>query len=82
MLSRCYNPNYHGAKNYFDVEVCDEWLNFQNFAKWFNDNYYTIEDDVVLLEKDFKSYAYKLDKIYSPNNCIFVPQCFNKIITF
>lgn len=82
MIARCYNPNYHGAKNYSNVEVCDEWLNFQNFAEWFDDNYYTIDNDLVLLEKDFKSYAYGLDKNYSPNNCIFIPQCFNKIIVF
>lgn len=82
MIARCYNPNYHGAKNYKDVNVCDEWLYFQNFAKWFNENYYEIDGDTVVLEKDYKSFAYGLDKNYTPNNCIFIPQCFNKIIVF
>lgn len=82
MLSRCYNINYHGFQNYANVGVCEEWLDFQNFAEWFDKNYYTIDDDVVLLEKDFASFAYDLEKTYSPNNCIFLPQIFNKTIVF
>ena len=45
MISRCYNKDYHGYNNYKDVEVCDEWLDFQTFAEWFTDNYYSIEND-------------------------------------
>lgn len=82
MISRCYNKNYHGYNNYKDVEVCDEWLDFQTFAEWFNNNYYSIDNDVVILEKDYKTFAYDLSKNYTPNNCIFVPQCFNKMIVF
>ena len=34
MIRRCYYTGYH-KKNptYIDCEVCDEWLNFQDFAK-------------------------------------------------
>ena len=34
MIRRCYYAGYH-KKNptYIDCEVCDEWLNFQDFAK-------------------------------------------------
>lgn len=82
MISRCYNPNYHGVKSYEDVEVCDDWRYFQKFADWFNKNYYTIDNEVIVLEKDYKTFAYGLEKNYSCDNCMFVPQALNKTITF
>ena len=34
MIQRCYSEKYHIQQpTYIDCEVCDEWLNFQNFAK-------------------------------------------------
>lgn len=42
MLQRCYNNK---QLSYFDCEVCDEWLCFQNFAKWYEENYYEIEGE-------------------------------------
>ena len=82
MFARCYSNNYHGYKNYKYVEVCDEWIYFQTFAEWFYENYYTIENDTIVLDKDYKTFAYNLNKNYTPKNCIFIPQIFNKIITF
>ena len=36
MLERCYSKSYIETNStYKDVVVCDEWHNFQNFAKWF-----------------------------------------------
>ena len=71
MLSRCYNSNYHlKHPTYKDCEVCEEWLNFQNFAKWFNENY--IED--FHLDKDV---LFKNNKIYSPETCCFIPNEIN-----
>ena len=81
MISRCYNPNYHNTKAYEKVEVCDDWKYFQSFAEWFYNNYYEF-DEALNLDKDFKCFAYDLPKIYSQNNCIFVPQGLNKTITF
>lgn len=69
MLKRCYkNP----TPAYKDCEVCDEWLNFQNFAKWYNNNYYDI-DEVLNLDKDILGN----NKIYSPENCLIVPKRIN-----
>ena len=71
MLARCYNPNYHiNHPTYKNCEVCEEWLNYQNFAKWFEDNY--IEGfhlDKDLLVKD--------NKIYSSETCCFIPNEIN-----
>ena len=41
MLQRCYDTKYHNEKpTYEDCKVYDEWLCFQNFAKWYYNNYY------------------------------------------
>ena len=75
MLHRCYgveknNPTYRGC------EVCEEWHNFQNFAKWYYENYYEIEGETMCLDKDI---LFKGNKIYSPQTCIFVPNRINTL---
>lgn len=73
MLKRCYSEKYHQKQiSYKDCSVCNEWLNFQNFAKWFDENY--IED--FHLDKDI---LIKGNKIYSPETCCFVPQEINSL---
>lgn len=74
MLSRCYKDK---QPTYKDCYVCDEWLCFENFEKWFSQNYYKIENKEINLDKDI---LYKNNKIYSPKTCIFVPQDINKLI--
>ena len=75
MIKRCYSLELSNNKNsYKDVIVCEEWHNFQNFAKWYDINYI----DGFELDKDILK---KGNKIYSPYNCCFVPQELNKILT-
>ena len=77
MLRRCYSEKYHEKyPTYKDCIVCEEWLNFQNFARWYNDNYYEIEGERMELDKDI---LVKHNKIYSPETCIFVPQTINSL---
>jgi hypothetical protein len=39
MLDRCYNEKRTSrTMSYADCKVCEEWLNFQNFYKWWEDN--------------------------------------------
>ena len=78
MLQRGYSEDYKNKKStYKDVTVCEEWHNFQNFAKWYEDNYYEIEGlGKVQLDKDILN---KGNKIYSPNSCIFVPTRINQL---
>ena len=79
MLERCYDPKYHKKEPaYKDCEVCDEWLNFQNFAKWFYKNYYEVLGERMHLDKDI---LVKHNKLYSPETCIFVPQPINSLFT-
>ena len=77
MIRRCYstkcsNYNIYGARG---VTVCDEWHNFQNFAKWYEDNY----------PKDGRKYDLDKDrlsvgiKVYSPETCCFLTHAENSI---
>lgn len=79
MLKRCYDKEYHKKQpTYKNCTVCDEWLNFQNFARWYEENYYEIEGEVMCLDKDI---LFKGNKIYSPETCVIVPQAINKLFT-
>ena len=76
ILRRCYNEKErYKYPTYTGVSICDEWKDFQNFAKWFYHNYNNIMKDWVL-DKDI---LVKGNKIYSPETCCFVPQEVNKL---
>lgn len=78
MLTRCYSEKYQKLfPSYVGCTVCDEWLNFQNFAEWFNQNYYEIPDETMELDKDILSNS---NKIYSPDTCCFIPSYINCIL--
>lgn len=74
MLCRCYyekkRPCY---PTYADCSVCEEWLTYSNFKKWFDENYIEGYD----LDKDI---LFKGNKIYSPHACRFVPHEINSIL--
>lgn len=75
MINRCYSDKYKSNKpTYKCCSVSEEWHNFQNFAKWFHENYYKVESEQMNLDKDI---LYKGNKIYSPNTCVFVPRNIN-----
>ena len=77
MLRRCYDPYFLDKEpSYIGCSVCDEWLNFQNFAKWYEENYYKCNNERMHLDKDI---ICKGNKIYSPQNCCFVPQRINAL---
>lgn len=74
MIKRCYDKKRQEKQSsYKGVTVCEEWHNFQNFAKWFEENY--IED--FHLDKDILQ---KGNKIYSPETCCFVHQEINQTL--
>lgn len=75
MLSRCYCDKYQdNYPTYKGCEVCRDWHNFQNFAKWYHENYYEIDGQRMCLDKDI---LVKGNKIYSPETCIFVSNDIN-----
>ena len=83
MLKRAYNIDFRAKfLTYKNVTVCEEWLNFQNFAGW----YYC---QPLSNAKDLTGKSYHLDKdilvkgskIYSPETCCFVPHEINSLLT-
>lgn len=79
MLGRCYDLKLHEKNStYIGYTVSEEWHNFQNFAKWYDENYYNVEGFIINLDKDI---LIKGNKIYSPDTCIFVPEKINILFT-
>lgn len=79
MLKRCYSTNEHiraKSPTYDNVTVCEEWLNFQNFAKWYYDN--VPDYHMPALDKDLKIIG---NLEYSPAACSFVPYEVNSLFT-
>lgn len=79
ILERCYNSSHSDLHNsYYGIsEISKEWLNFQNFAKWYEENKYEC-DGRLHIDKDIK---YPGNKIYSPYHCLLVPQRINMLFT-
>ena len=73
MLKRCYSEKYREKyPTYKDCTVCDEWHNFQVFAKWF-DIFYI---NGFHIDKDIRVTG---NRIYSPDACMFVSPANNAI---
>jgi len=70
MLDRCYSFNYkNNFHTYIECYTCEEWHNFQNFAKWYDENIYEINNENIELDKDI---LFKGNKIYSPETFLII----------
>ena len=77
MIKRCYDVKFQEKQpTYKGVTVCKEWLCYANFKKWYDEHIYTIENEIIQLDKDI---LIKGNKLYSPNTCIFVPHRINSL---
>lgn len=62
---------------YADCSICEEWHNFQNFAKWhsqqigFDKTGWHVDKDILV----------KGNRIYSPTTCVVVPPQVNTMLT-
>lgn len=75
MLIRCYNSKYQAKQpTYLGCVVCEEWLTFSNFKKWMECQNY----EGKCLDKDILVQG---NKVYSPDNCIFVTKTINTLFT-
>ena len=77
MLKRCYSAK-EKHPTYKDCCVCADWLYYPNFKKWYDKNYYKINNKTSQLDKDV---LIKGNKIYSPDTCVFVPSFINSLFT-
>ena len=78
LLKRCYTDykgNY-GKENYKNATVCEEWHNYQTFAKWYEDNTTRFKEHNIVpyLDKDLKIEG---NTTYSPDTCILLPNILN-----
>jgi hypothetical protein len=75
MIKRCYAPKTKQAKrDYEDVYVCEDWHNYQSFAKWF----YKYHVEGFRLDKDLQDLT---KRCYSPETCTFLPVELNSFFT-
>lgn len=58
-------------KSYSNVTICDEWLTFSNFHKWFDRHWRKGWD----LDKDLKGHL-----LYSPDTCVYLPKEINQCL--
>jgi len=77
MIERCYSKI--GSKlhiTYKDCYVCEDWLNFQSFASWVNEQDEWLNEDWQL-DKDL---LVPKNKVYSPDTCVFLPEEINTFL--
>ncbi len=69
MISRCYGSRGQERRpTYKDCDVCEEWLRFSSYKKWYDENFI----DGFDVDKDLLSHVDE-KKMYSPRNCVFLP---------
>lgn len=77
MIKRSCNRDFKEKhKTYANASSCKEWLCYEVFEDWYNDNYYEVSGEIMCLDKDI---LIKGNKMYSPNTCVFAPQSINAL---
>ena len=79
LLARVHDETHNRAGRYDDVTICEEWYNYQNFAKWFYNNFDPSIMDGWHIDKDLLSGE---SKKYSPETCCFIPNEVNTIFKY
>lgn len=76
MLQRVYCPKVQARQpTYLGCSVSDEWLEYQTFAKWFENHEYS--NHGYQLDKDLLIPG---NKVYAPDRCVFVPLQLNSLL--
>lgn len=75
MIVRCYSTKCQSKHpTYKGCTVCDEWKLFSNFKKWMKTQDWAEKE----IDKDI---VHPGNKIYSPENCVFVSANLNALLT-
>lgn len=79
MLERCYSEKDRlDHKSYFGIsEVCNDWLDYQNFGEWYELNKYEVNERLHL-DKDILIPG---NTLYAPDRCLLIPQRINELFT-
>lgn len=76
MIQRCYDPkSLVKHSTYEGCSVCDEWRSFSCFKKWMEQQLW----EGNCLDKDI---LFPKNKVYSPENCVFVSRELNGLVSF
>lgn len=77
MLKRCYSheEKYESYRE-LGTKVDSGWLDFVNFRSWFSENYYTVGEEQMDLDKDILFHG---NQEYSSEKCIFIPKRINAL---
>lgn len=79
LLARTLNEEFKQKhKTYLNCTICEEWLNYNKFKKWYNDNEYEI-GELLELDKDLK---FIHNKLYSSEKCLLLPKTINTTLGF
>jgi len=75
MIKRCYRKNTQKKQpTYADCTVDDRWLDYQDFARWYDNH--PNKNDNYRLDKDI---LFSGNKVYSPDTCCLVPMEINQV---
>lgn len=79
IYNRCYNatdPDYDGSY------MCEEWRGKKhgkdNFAEWYNSQYYECDGESMAVDKDL---LFPGNKEYAPDKCCLLPQTLNTMLS-
>jgi len=80
MYTRAYDPKFHEREpNYKDCEVDKAFESFMSFREWMTGRvFYGKDGEKLELDKDI---LVPDNKIYSPDNCVFILAKLNKFLT-
>lgn len=75
ILNRCYGDKFLvNNPAYIGCSIAKEWRLYSNFKRFHDDNYV----EGFELDKDL---LVKGNRVYSPENCVFIPSALNKLFT-
>lgn len=80
MLRLAYEDNQKFTNRRKDkkISVCEEWLDFANFNEWYNENYYSVENEYMDLCRNLLNQD---NEEFCPDECVFAPRRLLQLIT-
>jgi hypothetical protein len=80
MIARCYDEKRRSKwPAYAGCTVSDNFLNFQWFAEWCNNQIgFKVKDENGTWQMD-KDMLVKGNRVYSEDTCVFIPRCLNLV---
>ncbi len=80
LIRRCYSKKQKLTQPYLDSTVCEGWLRFSNFRKWYHKERrkFDMPSCSLVVDKDLKVLG---NNTYSPKTCLLLPCTVNSAIS-